>query len=130
VVVDENVEGNAARFLLGKQSAVPFGELVEEFIPTIGDGGREVHAVRLFECQNCWAIARSQLPELGHCQIPATRCAGQAPLVPVIGIRLRAGGRLGSADAEACGHIEFDLAVWKYVLPEQWCQPAAVLGRE
>jgi hypothetical protein len=36
----------------------------------------------------------------------------------------------GGADAEACGHVEFDLAVREDVLSEQRCEAAPVLRSE
>jgi len=45
-------------------------------------------------------------------------------------IRLRAAGRRGSPDAEACSHVEFDFAVREYVLPEKGRQAAAIFWGE
>jgi len=64
VLGDEHVVG--AGVLLGQHRTVPLGELIEEVVAAIGDGGGEVGAVRPLEREDRGLMARVQGLKLRH----------------------------------------------------------------
>ena len=65
-----------AGFLLGKESAVPLCELVEELVAAVGDRGREVSSVHYLKGQDRLFMASVKALQLRHFQTLSTWPAG------------------------------------------------------
>lgn len=66
IIVHEHVVGVTTGFPLGEELVVPFAELVEECIASVGDERTEVRSVGQFERQHFRGVAGTQSLEVEH----------------------------------------------------------------